>query len=452
MDLLIRNEFSVFNPRELTSFLRGDLFIQVDCLMSFTYTNPSKDIPRVCAYFNMVLDIIIKWLQVVPSKVDSLNLKDPDAYLYERPTSIYKSGYEMLETLISILGLNPRTAKFYEKYKALTNTKQLIQNFMNKQGMVYVKNIIESNLPLEDFWNFLVVLPQLFAVGGSAASRYIPDYLEALVNSLDNISDEGMMEISNNYQKLEQFIDNSNNMMKLILPDNQREVYLNLFRGKFRMDRQSFMMKRASESLLEPSKDASPEISIPPIDIHEPKSFPTPKESSRPKLPVPPKSPQRPPVYSAPSIPQSPHPSSSQISTPALLEIQLSLSNLKSYVESKHQECVDLIEKSLKTGIDRKQENDYKLEEVFKAHNSCDHQEFAVLSAMEFLLTENKVQDALKLLRWRKKILKLANMNGWEIAEDVAKRTLQKLEVTSNDVIDANLRSVLSSRNSLDSQ
>mmetsp|Transcript_18616 Transcript_18616/g.18593 ORF Transcript_18616/g.18593 Transcript_18616/m.18593 type:complete len:263 (-) Transcript_18616:750-1538(-) len=251
MDLLIRNEFSVFNPRELTSFLRGDLFIQVDCLMSFTYTNPSKDIPRVCAYFNMVLDIIIKWLQVVPSKVDSLNLKDPDAYLYERPTSIYKSGYEMLETLISILGLNPRTAKFYEKYKALTNTKQLIQNFMNKQGMVYVKNIIESNLPLEDFWNFLVVLPQLFAVGGSAASRYIPDYLEALVNSLDNISDEGMMEISNNYQKLEQFIDNSNNMMKLILPDNQREVYLNLFRGKFRMDRQSFMMKRATESVLD---------------------------------------------------------------------------------------------------------------------------------------------------------------------------------------------------------
>ena len=41
------NEMTAY---DLTMYLRGDLFVLVDCLFGFTYTNPNRDILRVEAF------------------------------------------------------------------------------------------------------------------------------------------------------------------------------------------------------------------------------------------------------------------------------------------------------------------------------------------------------------------------------------------------------------------
>lgn len=38
--------------------------------------------------------------------------------------------------------------------------------------------------------------------------------------------------------------------------------------------------------------------------------------------------------------------------------------------------------------------------------------------------------------------MKIANLNGWEVATDVARKTISKFEVTADDFISANLRAV----------
>lgn len=53
--------------------------------------------------------------------------------------------------------------------------------------------------------------------------------------------------------------------------------------------------------------------------------------------------------------------------------------------------------------------------------------EMKVLTLLELYLSENKLTDAMKLLKWRKKIIKLAHMNGWEVANLIAERTASKL-------------------------
>ena len=60
MTILVHGSFSGLSPYELTLFLRGDLYMQVDCLMTYTYSNPAKDVPRVLDFFNGIIDMAIK--------------------------------------------------------------------------------------------------------------------------------------------------------------------------------------------------------------------------------------------------------------------------------------------------------------------------------------------------------------------------------------------------------
>ena len=108
------------------------------------------------------------------------------------------------------------------------------------------------------------------------------------------------------------------------------------------------------------------------------------------------------------------------------------------------------ISTTLNNELSHKTENNYKLDEVFKSHTSCDQQEFAILSSLEYWLNENRIDEALRLVTWRKKILKIAKMNGWSVAREIGKRTLNTLCITSRDLIEGNMRVVLSNANSLD--
>lgn len=87
--------------------------------------------------------------------------------------------------------------------------------------------------------------------------------------------------------------------------------------------------------------------------------------------------------------------------------------------------------------------NARNLEGELKRHENCDLKEVPILSFMELMLVENQTQEAIRLVKWRKSILHVAAMCGWRVASDVAERTLKKLCVSDEDIIQANLRAVV---------
>jgi len=65
--------------------------------------------------------------------------------------------------------------------------------------------------------------------------------------------------------------------------------------------------------------------------------------------------------------------------------------------------------------------------------------EVGILMGVEMLLGENRIEETLKLVRWRKKIIKLMEVCGWEVANEISRQTMKKLDVEVDDVIRANL-------------
>jgi len=53
--------------------------------------------------------------------------------------------------------------------------------------------------------------------------------------------------------------------------------------------------------------------------------------------------------------------------------------------------------------------------------------EMKILIVLEYYLSNNRLVDAMRLIKWRKKIIKLAQMNGWDVASIIAERTINKL-------------------------
>lgn len=76
-------------------------------------------------------------------------------------------------------------------------------------------------------------------------------------------------------------------------------------------------------------------------------------------------------------------------------------------------------------------ESSSKLDEtlhlMFKKENEFEKIEGSILIGIELLLSENKINEALALIKWRKKVLKLAEICGWNVANKICDKTIKKL-------------------------
>lgn len=64
---------------------------------------------------------------------------------------------------------------------------------------------------------------------------------------------------------------------------------------------------------------------------------------------------------------------------------------------------------------------------MLKKENEFEKIEGSILIGIELLLSENKINEALSLIKWRKKVLKLAELCGWSIANKISDKTIKKL-------------------------
>jgi hypothetical protein len=425
LKLLMHNELSGFSAYDMTVLLRGDLFVLVDSILTYTFPNPDKEVPRVFEFLGLIVDLVCMWLSLVPDIFLVADFNSENAYLSDVKTALYEAQHELIEMLTSVLGFNSRTAKHYTKYSLYANIRTLINNFFKKNGVKSLTAILQSNVPIEVIWKLLVVVPRFFSVATPGAiERYFANFEDALLGKLDSMSSDSLACVLQDKHQVMSFLENLEYGFSLVHADDAVDSKLRFVNAKLRQQ-QTYKRSLALETVNEEASfsmggrvSTRSRTSTRKVSIKEPfaqfDSIASIKNSIRPPAPD--------------------HPLSTTV-----------VEELKELIEQKFQACVQLIQERTVP----EQPMELSLDKVFREHKSCDAQEFAVLSAIEFSISENRIEEALKLLRWRKQILKIAGQSGWEVANDIAKRTLQRLEVRAEDLIEGNLRRVLNCANSL---
>lgn len=64
--------------------------------------------------------------------------------------------------------------------------------------------------------------------------------------------------------------------------------------------------------------------------------------------------------------------------------------------------------------------------------------EEAFLGSLEWALDAGDIVTCKKLVTWRRSLLKLGRITGWEIALSVAMKTFKSKQITPEDIIEAN--------------
>ena len=63
---IIARDFKVFEtPRDLTQFVRGELYFYVDSLLSMLSTTV-EDLPSIFEFMKEIFKLIFKWMEIFP--------------------------------------------------------------------------------------------------------------------------------------------------------------------------------------------------------------------------------------------------------------------------------------------------------------------------------------------------------------------------------------------------
>lgn len=63
---VIKNNFSGLGAFETTQFLRGELYVAVDTVLTQEYES-EEQVDQVIEFINVVLELVVAWLRKVPS-------------------------------------------------------------------------------------------------------------------------------------------------------------------------------------------------------------------------------------------------------------------------------------------------------------------------------------------------------------------------------------------------
>ena len=113
---------------------------------------------------------------------------------------------------------------------------------------------------------------------------------------------------------------------------------------------------------------------------------------------------------------------------------------LESFINDKFDKCMDLIQ-SIILKQDRTLDHSVPLKDYLSG--TADQNESKVLERLEYLLGQRDVLEALSIVRWRKKICRIAVLDGWEVADSISKASVEGLKVTTDHIIQANLNNFL---------
>ncbi|KRX04636.1 hypothetical protein PPERSA_04451 [Pseudocohnilembus persalinus] len=76
----------------------------------------------------------------------AVNCKQDYSHIYQASASKFYAGYEILLSLQNILGSNPRGELFYERHQQYNILKIIVEYFLKKDGLTYLKNALKLKL------------------------------------------------------------------------------------------------------------------------------------------------------------------------------------------------------------------------------------------------------------------------------------------------------------------
>jgi hypothetical protein len=109
---VIQSKFTCFeSANACTQFIRGELYIFVDSILSL-YTNiTSNDLPAIVEFMQLVFELILAWMEIFPLYYQSFKEceQHPLLFCVDLPAAISQCGFELSEILGKIWGLCRRT-------------------------------------------------------------------------------------------------------------------------------------------------------------------------------------------------------------------------------------------------------------------------------------------------------------------------------------------------------
>lgn len=97
--------------------------------------------------------------------------------------------------------------------------------------------ITKSEIPIEDIWKLSVNVPSIFSINTTSANdKYLPEYIDGLIEKFSNINYDSLSTISETKEELRKFVDNMENITELIYEEAQKNKVLYFFTQKLKVE------------------------------------------------------------------------------------------------------------------------------------------------------------------------------------------------------------------------
>lgn len=114
---IIKKDFKCYElPRDLTQFVRGELYFYVDSLMSIFQSSSVEEVPAIFEFITKdIFSLIFKWLEIMPDYLPSFydSLHHPQLYLVNYEAAIAQCGNELFSILEKCFGRCYRSNRFF---------------------------------------------------------------------------------------------------------------------------------------------------------------------------------------------------------------------------------------------------------------------------------------------------------------------------------------------------
>ena len=365
-----------------------------------------------------MIDLVLSWILRAPEVYADVSCKQharlqdrPDSYLLNSNVALYKAGVELLGTFNSVLGLVPRTSKFYERTDLGSVPYQLLQGFV-KKGVKAITTLLTSAVPIQDLWLLLIHVPRLILTSDALLTqkKQVGELSAALVKKMDT-DPEAQTSLSKLPGRTE-FVQSLDQLLRKVYPPNAASERMATICGNVNVEPVSPAAMPAIPSIPSIPSNYQPQV-------HH--KF-TKQYDTRPVA-------QGGIFGSVGGV--SDNPFEDQNSVIEHEEKVETVDKVREYADMKFKQCLDYLEE-LRPRSHTAPSDD--LPAVVRSGAQSDQQEFAVLTVLETLLTDNDQSKALKLVHWRKKVLQVAASAGWQTAKTVAARTVERLDISPSDI------------------
>lgn len=211
---LCEREMRVESAYEATQFLRGELFVLVDCLLTRSFQ--SSDLHIVLEFLASVIDLALCYLKLPEMHIHlSTGQTTPELYLTDSSVAVALAYPDLMTTLERVMGGEERTSRFFKTHnEAPRDYEPVPETIWNKQysrSLLYLGNYFakkggfrvlidlasrsEPRAPLEVLARFPVSLFTRF-LRPKVLFSFTQEWKAALLSRLISLSERDLKDLS----------------------------------------------------------------------------------------------------------------------------------------------------------------------------------------------------------------------------------------------------------------